>query len=99
MDFGVGMAAGFGAGMGTGIGIGAASRNADLTANLKHYLEQNEMTIFDRDGQPVDVDDLVKAATYSSCNGQNKRTFGIALLLLGVTILGGVAAVFVSRIL
>ncbi len=90
MDFGGGFAAGIAAGMGSGMAIGVPSGQNQTRQRVRDYIEREGMTLQDRFGKPVKVDDFLDDAcgTSTVCCSRTKTLAWIGLLL-GVAFAAG----------
>ncbi len=86
MDFGGGFATGIGAGMGSGIAIGMASGKKQALNQLREHVELNGITIHDRYGAPIKVNDLLDTACgpTTCCNSTGKTGWIIAAFVLAL---------------
>jgi hypothetical protein len=95
MSFGGGMAAGMGAGIGCGIAIGIASGRKKAAEDIRYHIESNGITIADRSGNPIKVDQFLERAISESGLGNDKSNVAAVkwlLVLLGLLIFGVLAA-------
>ena len=93
MSFGAGMAAGMGAGIGSGIAIGVASGRQRAISDIRNHIERNNITLLDRQGSPVKVDQFLEdAAGQSSCQNPNATAKVILLVTVGLLLFGLAAA-------
>ena len=93
MDFGGGMATGIAVGIGSGIASGISSWRSQTKKQVRDYVDQNGITIQDRYGKPIKVDDFLNEA----CGPENEncsanKTWG--LVIVGVLVLMASAFVF-----
>ncbi len=87
MDFGGGFATGIGVGMGSGMAIGLSSGKKQALNQIRDHVERHGITMHDRYGAPVKVDDLLETAcALPAACGSAKRTqlLLVVLLALGV---------------
>ncbi len=99
MSFGAGMAAGMGAGIGSGIAMGIASGRKRAVTEIRDHIERNDITLMDRQGVPLKIDqvldDAVSESCGSSCSNSNNTAIVILLVLFGLLIFGVAAALAV----
>ncbi len=98
MDFGGGMAVGMSAGIGSGIAIGVGVGEQESTKRIRKYLQENNLRVFDEEGNEVDVDEILVKTSRRCESGvatTRVKSFALIALLAGAIILGIVAyAVF-----
>ncbi len=58
VGLGAGIAIGFGGGFSTGIATGIASRHGKLKKQLSKAIEDNEISIHDKNGEPLTIEAL-----------------------------------------
>ena len=85
MSFGAGMAAGMGAGMGSGIAIGIASGKKRACQEVVDYLDAEGITLFGRDGKPLETRAVIEQATRTTCEGKNSKAL-VLLTILGLVV-------------
>lgn len=94
MDFGGGFATGMGAGMGSGIAIGITSGKKQALNQLREHVEQNGITIHDRYGAPIKVNDLLENACGQTTCCSSERKWGLIaaafVLAVGVAVAIGI---------
>jgi hypothetical protein len=86
-----------GAGIGSGLAMGIASGRKRAAAEIRDHIERNGFSIIDRMGKPVKVDQFLEEAISASgecCSNSRGTAITIGLVLLGLLIMGALAAVF-----
>ena len=93
MDFNGGFAAGLGAGMGAGIAAGICSGRKQSLERVRQHVESNGITLLDRYGAPVKIDDLLAAVggLSSRCCGQTRVL--LVMLTLGIAVAVAIAVI------
>ena len=89
------MAIGIPIGLAIGIGTGIATGKKKARAELRDYMQMNAISIQDRDGRPVMIDDLLGTALGAD-DAVNKKT-AIIGIALGVAALLAVAVFLLVR--
>lgn len=97
MDFGGGFATGIAVGIGSGMAMGASNGRQQAKNEMRKYIEQNNITIQDRFGKPVKVDDLMDAVcdNAAACNSCS-RNWLVLTVVLGIALAAGVLAFFLA---
>ncbi len=102
MTFGGGMAAGMGAGIGAGIAIGVSGGRKRAASELREHIEKNGITILDRQGKPIKIEQLVDDALGQRCCGTAavgaSKIWAFLLGSLVVGLLAAVAIYFLSAV-
>ena len=91
MSFGAGMGAGMGAGIGTGLAIGMSSGKKQARDEIRRHLHANGLTIHDRSGKEVDLEEVLGDIAVDECTGKNVRTISVVLAILLGVFAGGLA--------
>ena len=88
MSFGAGMGAGMGAGIGSGLAIGVSTGRKRVCEEICEYIDANGMTIRDRTGVEVDVEEFLSNAVRDrASSGQGSKALLAILVLLGLAAL------------
>jgi hypothetical protein len=82
-----------GAGMGAGIAIGMTSGQKKAVSQIRDYLVTHELTVHDRAGKEVLLDEVLDDAVGSQCcaTGGWRAAVGIAVLLVGLLVFAALA--------
>ena len=84
------MGAGFAAGIGAGIAIGISSGKRQGQEQVCNYLEENEIALFDQEGNQISIADVrSKTKVETSCRINNK--VGLQLAIFGLILLLAIA--------
>ncbi len=62
MDFGGGLATGIAVGMGSGVATGIATGRSQLRKEIRSHMDQSGVTIQDRYGKPIKLDEFLEDA-------------------------------------
>ena len=62
MDFGGGFATGIAVGMGSGVASGIATGRSQLRKQIRSHMDQSGVTIQDRYGKPIKLDEFLEDA-------------------------------------
>lgn len=62
MDFGGGFATGIAVGMGSGVASGVSTGRSKMRKQVQNYIEQSGVTMQDRYGKPVKLDEFLEEA-------------------------------------
>lgn len=96
MSFGGGFAAGIGAGMGAGIAAGISAGKKRAAADLRDFLQTEQIEMVDRYGKPVELEAVLSQALPETCGSGSKAASAklTGLLLLGLLALAAVLVAF-----
>ncbi len=84
------MGAGFAAGIGAGIAIGLTSGKRQGQEQVYSYLVENEIALFDQEGNEVAVDEL-RRNTQVETSFRINQSVGLKLAILGLVLLVAIA--------
>ena len=85
-----------GAGMGAGIAIGVASGEKRAVQQIRDHMLANELTIHDRMGKEVDLDQVLNEATRTQRNQSKRVVVTLALVIVGLIALALTAYLFLQ---
>ncbi len=88
--FVVGMSCGFGAGFSSGIGAGMAAGRKKAREEISQYAMSNRLTLKDRRGKTVPIEQLFDAALGSGFGAAgSKKQMAVMAVILGVLVVAG----------
>ena len=93
MGFGGGFATGIAVGLGSGIASGIATGRAQLRQQLSEHVDENGVTIQDRFGKPIKLDEFLEEACGPEKAACSKSTM-LAVIALGLVVLAAIAVMF-----
>ena len=87
-----------GAGIGSGMAIGMSSGRKRSREEIREHLHSHGLTIHDRSGKEVDIDEVFAGIAEGECSNKTGRTLVVVFsLLLGVLVAGGLLLYLVLR--
>ena len=93
MDFGGGFATGIAVGMGSGVASGIATGRTQLRKQIRSHMDQSGVTIQDRYGKPIKLDEFLEDA----CGPEKadcSKTKTWAFVAVGLAVLVVLAVMF-----